>query len=408
MLYASICLSIGFMFALFYGNYSGRIGRGVMLVSVPAAYLLTLIHHASIYRRLKAIRDRITFVLTCEADEKELPILMRMSEVNLDLIGVVTAAGYKPKQDVRILGDIAELSEIADQQKISRVICTSFSLDDPALFNQYCRLRYAGVNVMPLVNLCEETFQLVPLELVTSEWLLNASAGPGHFYIRKLKRAFDIITSLLGLLFLGPLLLLGMLWVKIVSPGPVFYEQIRSGRFGKPYEVIKLRSMGLDAEKGGAQWSQGTSDPRVILGGAKLRKYRIDEIPQLFNVLKGQMSFVGTRPERPEFTDDLAKEIPFFRERLLVQPGITGWAQVNYPYGASVDDARRKLELDLYYMKHMSVVLDLFILLDTVRIILLGGVGKTTRTSQARRAVEHPMPEVTNLTDEGDSSPTTR
>ncbi|MDA7916156.1 exopolysaccharide biosynthesis polyprenyl glycosylphosphotransferase [Verrucomicrobia bacterium] len=392
LLFASLCLSIGFMFAMFYGNYSGRIGRGVMLVSIPAAYALTLIHHASIYRRLRSIRDRIAFILTCEADELELPILMRMSAINLDLAGVVTVPGYTPSHDVQVLGSIKDLSTIAEKHNISRVVCTNFNLDAPGLFNQYCRLRYAGVNVMPLVNLVEETFQLIPLELVTSEWLLNASAGPGFFYIRKLKRAFDIITSLLGLVFLGPLLLIGMLWVKIVSPGPVFYRQVRSGRFAKPYEVIKLRSMRLDAEKQGAQWAAKDKDPRVFPGGGLLRKYRIDEIPQLFNVFKGEMSFVGPRPERPEFIGDLVRDIPFFRERLLVQPGITGWAQVNYPYGASVDDARRKLELDLYYMKHMSIVLDLFILLDTVRIILMGGVGKTTRTSRARRAVDPPPP----------------
>jgi len=359
-----------------------------MLFSFPISYLLSLLHHACIYQRLKNVRDRIVFIVTCREDEKEIPILMRMAEVNIDLAGVVTTHDYQPEVDVPVLGSVEDLEEIALRHGVSRVICTNFSLSEAGLFNLYCRLRYAGINVMPLVNLCEETFQLVPVELVSSEWLLNASAGPGFFYIKKLKRGFDIATSLAGLVFLGPFLLMGMLWIKLVSRGPVFYRQVRCGRFGRPYEVIKLRSMKIDAEKDGVQWAQN-EDPRVIPGGALLRKYRIDEIPQLFNVIKGEMSFVGPRPERPEFTDELAKEIPFFRERLLVQPGITGWAQVNYPYGASVDDARRKLELDLYYMKHMSLVLDLFILLNTVRIILIGGVGKTTRTSRARKAVEH-------------------
>jgi lipopolysaccharide/colanic/teichoic acid biosynthesis glycosyltransferase len=139
--------------------------------------------------------------------------------------------------------------------------------------------------------------------------------------------------------------------------------------------VIKLRSMSLDAEKNGAVWSQ-TNDSRVTPIGKILRKYRVDEIPQLINVLRGEMSFVGPRPERPEFMDELAAEIPYFQERLMVQPGITGWAQVNYPYGASIEDARRKLEFDLYYTKNMGVFLDMFILLDTVRICLTGGLAE--------------------------------
>jgi lipopolysaccharide/colanic/teichoic acid biosynthesis glycosyltransferase len=215
------------------------------------------------------------------------------------------------------------------------------------------------------------------------------------------KRSFDIIMSLLGLLFLGPFMLLGMLALKMTSRGPVFYKQTRCGRFGKLFQVIKLRSMSVDAEKNGAVWSQA-NDSRVTPVGKILRRYRVDEIPQLINVLRGEMSFVGPRPERPEFMDALAQEIPYFQERMMVQPGITGWAQVNYPYGASTEDARRKLEYDLYYTKNMGVFLDIFILLDTVRICLSGGLGeghkKTAfdtsflKRDQARSAKPSPAP----------------
>lgn len=154
--------------------------------------------------------------------------------------------------------------------------------------------------------------------------------------------------------------------------------------------------MNVDAEKGGtAIWSR-TNDPRVTRVGGLLRKYRIDEIPQLINVFRGEMSFVGPRPERPEFIQDLASQIPFFQERLMVQPGITGWAQVRYPYGASVEDARRKLEYDLYYMKNMSVFLDLFILLDTVRIILRGGLDENAKRDIPRHLSQmEPVPPTT-------------
>ena len=238
--------------------------------------------------------------------------------------------------------------------------------------------------MVSLISLCEEIYQFVPLELVSPNWLLNASDAPQMLYIKKVKRAFDIIISLIGLVFLGPIMLLGMLGVKLSSKGPVFYRQTRVGRFGKNFEVLKLRSMRTDAEKDGAQWSAAGNDPRSTPIGKILRRYRIDEIPQLINVLRGEMSFVGPRPERPEFVEKLAEDIPYFHERLLCQPGITGWAQVNYPYGATTEDARRKLEYDLYYLKHMSVFLDAFILLDTFSIILRGGLDESKK-------IEHPV-----------------
>jgi lipopolysaccharide/colanic/teichoic acid biosynthesis glycosyltransferase len=155
----------------------------------------------------------------------------------------------------------------------------------------------------------------------------------------------------------------------------VFFRQVRCGRLGRKFEVFKLRTMRVDAESDGPKWAS-KNDPRVFPGGGLLRKFRIDEIPQLWNILRGDMSFVGPRPERPDFIEQLSKEIPYFRERLLVSPGLTGWAQVNYPYGATTLDARRKLEYDLYYMKHMTLTLDMFVLLDTVRIVLTGGVSQ--------------------------------
>jgi lipopolysaccharide/colanic/teichoic acid biosynthesis glycosyltransferase len=176
-----------------------------------------------------------------------------------------------------------------------------------------------------------------------------------------------------------------MVIVKIMSPGPVLYRQTRCGRFGKPFSLFKLRTMKLDAESSDTPVWAESNDPRAIPGGNFLRRYRIDEIPQFWNVLRGEMSFVGPRPERPSFVTDLARQIPYYQERLLIQPGITGWAQVNHPYGSSVTDARHKLEYDLYYAKNMSLFLDLFILLDTVRIILRGGLHKPRRTELLRQ-----------------------
>jgi exopolysaccharide biosynthesis polyprenyl glycosylphosphotransferase len=273
--------------------------------------------------------------------------------------------------------------DIVRREHITRVLCTGRSLRDSSLLKPFCELRYSGVSVMPLVALCEEVDQYVPIELLTADWLLNASGEPHLLYIKKVKRLFDIAVSITAILLSAPLLLAGMIAVKLSSPGPIFYRQARSGRFGRVFNVTKLRTMVVDAEKGGAVWST-ENDPRVTPVGRFLRKYRIDELPQFFHVLAGYMSFVGPRPERPEMIGKLADAIPYYQERLMIQPGITGWAQVNYPYGSSVADSRRKLEYDLYYMKNMSVFLDVFILLDTVRIVLCGGVNTSGSQNPAR------------------------
>jgi exopolysaccharide biosynthesis polyprenyl glycosylphosphotransferase len=371
-----LCLAVtlGIMLAAFYVNYSGKIGRGVMLISMAVTYATVLLHHAFLLHRFRSFRERVAILVSSEFDEEEARWLADFGSRNVQLVGVVAGAGFQPAGDLRVLGEVTELESIARREKLDRVLCTSRSITETSLYRQFCHLRYSGVPVMPFISLCEEVYHCVPLELVTPEWLLSASAAPHVFYIRKLKRGFDIAASLIGLVCFSLPLLAGVV-IVLLSRGPILYRQRRSGRFGRPFEVIKLRTMQLDAEKDGAQWSS-PDDARVIRGGGFLRRYRIDEIPQLINVLRGEMSFVGPRPERPEFVKQLAAEIPFFEERLMVQPGITGWAQVNYPYGASVADARRKLEYDLYYMKNMSLFLDVFILLDTIRIILRGGMDE--------------------------------
>ena len=384
-------LAICLLFALFlvvaigYIDWSTRIGRGVMTYSFGLVVSLTFAHHFLIYRRSRSFREKVVFIVNDQFDASEARAFGSFG-AHLDFVGVVAGPNYEVEagEDVKLLGGIEEIESIIEDHRVSRVLCTTTGLDDPKMRRAFCQLRYSGVAVVSLISLCEEIYQFVPIEFVCPSWLLGASDAPQMLYIKKVKRAFDIIVSSLGLLFLGPIMLLGMLAVKLGSKGPIFYRQIRLGRFGKEFEVLKLRSMVVDAEKNGAQWSAAGNDPRSTGVGKILRRYRIDEIPQLINVFRGEMSFVGPRPERPEFVEKLAEEIPYFQERLLVQPGITGWAQVNYPYGATTDDARRKLEYDLYYMKHMSLFLDVFIILDTFSIILRGGLDDSKK-------VEHPV-----------------
>jgi exopolysaccharide biosynthesis polyprenyl glycosylphosphotransferase len=356
------------------------LGRGFMAVSTGAFVVGAFLHHGYLLFALRAARERVAYIVTCPFDEGETHMFSDIGLKHLEFVGVVAGLGYQPSGQARVLGQMAEVQEIIRRERIDRVLVTGQSLSNATLCKQFCTLRYSGITVMPLIILCEEVDQYVPLELVSPEWLLNASGEPHLLYIRKVKRLFDIVASAVGLALSLPLLAVAMLAIRLTSKGPIFFRQTRSGRFGKPFSMIKLRSMRTDAEAGGAQWAQGgangSRDPRVTWFGRFMRRYRIDEVPQLWNVLKGEMSFVGPRPERPELISELEKQIPFYEERMMVQPGLTGWAQVNYPYGASVLDARRKLEYDLYYLKNMGLFLDVFILLDTVRTVLFGA-GKS-------------------------------
>jgi exopolysaccharide biosynthesis polyprenyl glycosylphosphotransferase len=186
---------------------------------------------------------------------------------------------------------------------------------------------------------------------------------------RFLKRAFDLVVSSVMLVLTSPLVLFGILAIRLNDPGPIFYRQERVTLDGKIFQILKLRTMRIDAEASGAVWAR-ERDNRVTRAGMFLRRARIDELPQLINILKGEMSFVGPRPERPMFVEQLATQIPLYRERHMVKAGLTGWAQVNYPYGASVDDARSKLSYDLYYVKNFSILFDFVILLQTLRVVL--------------------------------------
>lgn len=375
MILLAMLISLVVMTGFFYVNYSTRIGRGIMLYSGTITFLTALIHHGLIIRNLQNYKERIALVVTCEPDEEELRLFNDFWGQHLELVGIIHSDNYKPKKQFKILGPTSKIHEIVQREEIDRVVCANKSFADSTLYRDFCGLRYSGILVMPIISLFEEVYQYVPIELMSYDWLMNASASPQMIYIKKIKRGFDIGVSILGLIVSSPIMLISIILIKLTSRGPVFYTQIRAGRFGRRFKMIKLRTMYVGAEGNGAVWS-AENDPRATPIGKILRRYRIDELPQLVNVLRGDMSFVGPRPERPEFIKQLSAVIPFYQERLMVQPGITGWAQVNYPYGSSIDDARKKLEYDLYYMKRMSIFLDLFILLDTVRTVIRGGVKK--------------------------------
>jgi sugar transferase (PEP-CTERM system associated) len=232
-----------------------------------------------------------------------------------------------------------------------------------------CKL--AGVQVSDYHDFCERVAGRVDVDRLYPAWLVFSN-GFGNTQLDQLgKRLLDVVVAATGLVLASPILLAAAVAIKLDDGGPVLYRQARTGRGGAPFEFLKFRSMRTDAERAGAQWAR-ENDPRVTRVGRLIRRTRVDELPQLLNVLRGEMSLVGPRPERPVFVDQLAAQLPYFRERHRMKPGIAGWAQLNFQYAASLDDARVKLHYDMYYLKNWSLALDLAILTLTLRVVIWG------------------------------------
>jgi exopolysaccharide biosynthesis polyprenyl glycosylphosphotransferase len=261
--------------------------------------------------------------------------------------------------------------EAARELRVDTVVIASDERRSRLPIDELIRLRHGGVTVLPAQRFAERVLRRVPLSLLRPSDLAIGEGLTSPLRAAS-KRIFDLLMSSILLICASPVLLFLAVLIKLDSEGPVFYWQERVGRGGKVYRLHKLRTMRKDAEMlSGPVWAKAR-DPRVTRLGAFLRKSRLDEIPQVFAVFRGDMSFVGPRPERPFFVQQLKTQIPFFSLREAVKPGITGWAQIRYPYGATVEDARAKLEYDLYYVQHQSLFLDLAICFHTVKTVLFG------------------------------------
>lgn len=266
---------------------------------------------------------------------------------------------------------IYNLSDFVVKMGASEVVLALEERRNAIPLQDLVRIKTTGVHVNDISTFLERETGRVDLDSVNPSWLIFSDGfSSGRRMSGFAKRLFDVFASLLLLLLSAPLILLFAILVKLESKGPAFYRQKRVGLFGQPYFVNKIRSMRTDAEVDGKAVWAAEDDPRITKVGKFIRKVRIDELPQTWNVLKGEMSFVGPRPERPEFVEELTEHLSYYAERHMVKPGITGWAQINYPYGASIDDSRQKLEYDLYYAKNYTPFLDLLILLQTLRVIL--------------------------------------
>lgn len=288
----------------------------------------------------------------------------------ISVVGYVHFSKEQPLVSGRIIEHSESLLELARRYRVQEIVVAVDNQRENFPIKEIVECRLIGVGVLDILSFIERQAGKIMLENLTSSWLIF-SDGFQYSAVRVVgKRVFDVTSSLALLALAWPVMLGAVVAIKLYGGrGPVLYRQVRVGAHGETFNVLKFRSMTVDAEKHGAQWAK-QNDARVTAVGGFMRKYRIDELPQLFNVLVGTMSFVGPRPERPEFVKDLSAKIIYYSERHRVKPGITGWAQICYPYGASERDAAEKLSYDLYYVKNYSLFLDLVILLQTAQAVL--------------------------------------
>ncbi|MEW5913764.1 MAG: TIGR03013 family XrtA/PEP-CTERM system glycosyltransferase [Thermodesulfobacteriota bacterium] len=291
------------------------------------------------------------------------------TEVNL-----IPAWAHLLRADLRISGD--ELAGLVRYYGVNMVVVAMVEKRENMPLEQLLTCRMLGVPVVTGEDFFEQIAGRILANRIRPGWLVFSPGFATSALRRFTKRTMDLLLSLLGLLITLPISLIVALIIKLDSKGPAIYSQERDGQHGRRFMMFKFRSMVTDAEQqSGPVWAE-VDDPRITRVGRLLRRTRLDEIPQMWNVLIGDMSFVGPRPERPHFTDQLAEKLPYYRERLRVKPGITGWAQVCFPYGSSAAAALEKLNYDLYYIKHSSLSMDIMILLQTVKILLFGGGGR--------------------------------
>ncbi|MGH6743377.1 sugar transferase (PEP-CTERM system associated)/exopolysaccharide biosynthesis polyprenyl glycosylphosphotransferase [Novosphingobium sp. PhB57] len=317
-----------------------------------------------------AFRRRV-LVLGAGDRAQRLRDLAERPESGFVIVGYVAMSDGAPVVEEAISrGAIHNLTRFVDNLGVTEVVLALEERRNALPLKDLLRIKTTGVHVNEFSSFLERETGRVDLDTVNPSWLIFSDGfSSGRMISSVAKRLFDIVASAVALCVTAPIILLFALLVKIDSRGPAFYRQQRVGLFGENFDVIKLRSMRTDAEVAGAQWAS-KDDPRVTRVGRFIRKVRIDELPQAWTVLKGEMSFVGPRPERPQFVAELEDALRYYAERHMVKPGITGWAQINYPYGASIEDSRHKLEYDLYYAKNYTPFLDLLIILQTLRVVL--------------------------------------
>jgi sugar transferase (PEP-CTERM system associated) len=363
---------------LFYFVPPLLIGRGVSVISVPLVlgllltwrmFIHSLTGHPEIGEKILVVGTGQTALDTAEA-------VWERRDAGYRIAGFISENGAKPMDKLGqsiILGKGPDLESVIINEKIDRVVIAVRERRGAFPTEALLKMSLAGdVSIEECTSFFERITGKVHVDMLRPSWLIFAGRRRDSPVKTIFREMMHRLLALLGLVFSLPFAILAAILIKVESRGPIFYKQERVGKSGKTFKVIKFRSMRTDAEKDGKPIWAATNDERVTRIGRVMRATRIDEIPQFWNILKGDMSFVGPRPERPHFVKQLGTEIPYYDHRHLVAPGLTGWAQIKYPYGASVADARQKLQYDLYYIKNQSLTLDLVIVFETVKTVLFG------------------------------------
>ncbi len=366
------------MMIIFYLVPQSLLGRGILAISLAFSLLLTMVARAVFFRVVgnEALKRRV-LVLGSGSRAAEVDVLLGKlgSSAGYHLVGFIRCGDEQPGVDRSKLlaGDCKSLYALVQQHRVNEIVVGVRDRRNGYLsMEKLLQCRLDGVNVVDLPTFFERETGYVQLNSVSASWMVYSQGFAKNGFHKLVKRIFDIGVSAAMLFAALPIMVLAALAIWLETGRPILYRQKRTGESGRVFEILKFRSMRSDAERDGvARWAQ-KNDDRITRVGKFIRATRVDELPQLVNVLRGEMSFVGPRPERPPFVSDLSGKVPYYASRHSVKPGITGWAQVRYPYGSSVDDAIWKLQFDLYYVKNHSLFLDLLILVQTAHVVLFG------------------------------------
>ena len=356
-----------------------EVGRGIFSLFILFAWsglLLWRLFLLWTWGTLGAFGDRVLILGTGVPAQKVAREMLKRAPIGYRVLGFLTEhAGEVGRTLVNpsVLGTLSDLPRLSESQAATLIVVAQEDRRKRLPVDLLLRCRMTGVRVVEAASLFEDLSGRIPLRDLRPSWLIFSGGFHKPRVLASVKRVGEAVIAGGLLAVTAPLAALTALSVRLSSPGRVLYRQTRVGLDGKSFELLKWRTMRADAEKtSGPVWATGDNDPRVTKLGRLMRKTRLDEVPQLWNVLRGDMSFVGPRPERPHFVQQLREVIPYYDERHSVRPGITGWAQVKFPYGSTLEDAEEKLEYDLYYVKHMSLLLDAAIVLETAKVMLLG------------------------------------
>ncbi len=362
---------------LFYALPQVMIGRGVSLIAVPVALLLMVGWRLAIHWVLghPELGERILIVGSGPFAVEVARETLSRPDAGFRVVGFVDndpALVGKSLINPKVIGLTSELRSLVIRENIDRIVVAISDRRGQFPTQELLRLSLSGeVSIEESASFYERLTGRVLLDMIRPSWLIFSSRGRRVRTNEIIRVVIHRVLAFVGAILSLPIAIVTALLIKIESRGPVLYKQERVGQNGRTFTLMKFRSMRADAEKNGPVWAS-VGDNRMTRVGRIIRKIRVDEIPQFWNILRGDMNFVGPRPERPHFVAQLAQEIDYYEQRHLIAPGLTGWAQIKYPYGASIDDAKQKLEYDLYYIKNQSLMLDATIMFETVKTILFG------------------------------------